>query len=89
MCPDFRPSAHYQFKHALIQDTAYQSLLKRTRQQYHQQIGQVLEQQFAEVAVTQPELLAQHYTEAGLTEQALGYWQQAGQRATAPRTKRR
>ena len=76
------PDAHYQFKHALIQDTAYQSLLKRTRQQYHQQIAQVLEQQFTKVAETQPELLAQHYTEAGLTAQALGYWQQAGQRAS-------
>ena len=67
------PDAHYQFKHALIQDTAYESLLKRTRQQYHQQIAQVLEQQFPEVVATQPELLAQHYTEAGLTEQALPY----------------
>ena len=76
------PDAHYQFKHALIQDTAYQSLLKRTRQQYHQQIAQVLAQQFPEVAATQPELLAQHYTEAGLTAQALGYWQKAGQRAS-------
>ena len=76
------PDTHYQFKHALIQDTAYQSLLKRTRQQYHHQIAQVLEQQFTEVAETQPELLAQHYTEAGLTAQALGYWQQAGQRAS-------
>ena len=75
------PDAHYQFKHALIQDTAYQSLLKRTRQGYHQQIAQVLAQQFAEVVETQPELLAQHYTEAGLIEQAIGYWQRAGQRA--------
>ena len=76
------PDTSYQFKHALIQDTAYQSLLKRTRQQYHQQIAQVLEQQFTEVAATQPELLAQHYTEAGFTEQAIGYWQQAGQQAS-------
>ena len=76
------PDAQYQFKHALIQDTAYQSLLKSTRQQYHQQIAQVLAQQFIEVAATQPELLAQHYTEAGLTEQAIGYWQKAGQRAS-------
>ena len=75
------PEAHYQFKHALIQDTAYASLLKRTRQQYHHQIAQVLEQQFAEVAAMQPELLAQHYTDADLPEQALPYWQQAGQRA--------
>ena len=76
------PHAHYTFRHALIQDTAYQSLLKRTRQQYHQQIAQVLEQQFVEIVETQPELLARHYTEAGLPEQAIPYWQQAGQRAS-------
>ena len=75
------PDAQYQFKHALIQDTAYESLLKRTRQQHHQKIAQVLEQEFAEVVATQPELLAQHYTNASLFEQALPYWQQAGQRA--------
>ena len=75
------PDAHYQLKHALIQDTAYASLLKRTRQQYHQQIAHALEQQFTEMVATQPELLAQHYTDAGLPEQALPYWQQAGQRA--------
>jgi len=75
------PQATYRFKHALIQDTAYQSLLKSTRQQYHQRIAQVLEAQFPETAETQPELLAQHYTEAGLSAQAVGYWQRAGQRA--------
>ena len=74
------PQALYVFKHALIQDAAYQSLLKSTRQQYHQRIAQVLEAQFPEIAETQPELLAHHYTEAGLTEQAVGYWQKAGQR---------
>ena len=58
--------ARYFFKHALIQDTAYQSLLKSTRQQYHQQIAQVLEERFPETKETQPELLAHHYTEAGL-----------------------
>lgn len=73
--------AGYVFKHALIQDTAYQSLLKSTRQQYHQQIAQVLEERFAETTATQPELLAHHYTEAGLSEQALPYWQRAGQKA--------
>ena len=76
------PQATYLFKHALIQDAAYQSLLKSTRQQYHQRIAQVLEQQFPETAETQPELLAQHYTQAGLTEQAIAYWQQAGQHAS-------
>ena len=71
----------YFFKHALIQDTAYQSLLKSTRQQYHQQIAQVLGERFLETKTTQPELLAHHYTEAGLIEQAIPYWQRAGQKA--------
>jgi TOMM system kinase/cyclase fusion protein len=75
------PQATYLFKHALIQDTAYQSLLKSTRQQYHQRIAQVLEAQFPETVETQPELLAHHYTEAGLNAQAVAYWQQAGQHA--------
>jgi predicted ATPase len=75
------PQATYLFKHALIQDAAYQSLLRSTRQQYHQRIAQVLEAQFPEAAETQPELLAHHYTEAGLNGQAVRYWQQAGQRA--------
>jgi class 3 adenylate cyclase/predicted ATPase len=76
------PQATYLFKHALIQDTAYQSLLKSTRQQYHQRIAQVLAEHFPETAETQPELLAHHYTEAGLTEQAIPYWQRAGQHAS-------
>jgi class 3 adenylate cyclase/predicted ATPase len=75
------PQATYLFKHALIQDTAYQSLLKSTRQQYHQQIAQVLTDRFPETVETQPELLAHHYTEAGLREQAIPYWQRAGERA--------
>ena len=75
------PQATYVFKHALIQEAAYQSLLKRTRQQYHQHIAQVLEAQFPESTATQPELLARHYTESGLQAQALPYWHQAGQRA--------
>jgi class 3 adenylate cyclase/predicted ATPase/predicted transcriptional regulator len=75
------PQATYTFKHALIQDAAYQSLLKSTRQQYHQRIAQVLEAQFPETTVTQPELLAHHYTEAGLHTQAVRYWQRAGEQA--------
>jgi TOMM system kinase/cyclase fusion protein len=75
------PQARYLFKHALIQDAAYQSLLKSTRQQYHQQIAQMLEERFPETKETQPELLAHHYTEAGLVAQAISYWQRAGQRA--------
>jgi predicted ATPase len=75
------PQAMYTFKHALIQDAAYASLLKSTRQQYHQRIAQVLETQFPETAEAQPELLAHHFTEAGLTEKAVHYWYQAGQSA--------
>src|SRR5262249_8411698 len=75
------PQATYLFKHALIQDAAYQSLLKSTRQQYHQQIARVLEERFPELKESQPELLAHHYTEANLTSQPIPYWQKAGQRA--------
>jgi class 3 adenylate cyclase/tetratricopeptide (TPR) repeat protein len=75
------PQATYTFKHALIQDAAYQSLLRSTRQQYHQRLAQVLAEQFPETAETQPELLAHHYTDASLNEQAIAYWQRAGRRA--------
>src|SRR5262245_45062567 len=75
------PQATYTFKHALIQEAAYQSLLKSTRQQYHRRIAEVLEARFGDIAATQPELLATHLMEAGLIEQAIGYWQRAGQRA--------
>src|SRR5262249_2915129 len=76
------PHAQYSFKHALIQDTPYQSLLKSSRQQYHQQIAQVLGERLPETAETQPELLAHHCTEAGLIAQALPHWQRAGERAS-------
>jgi predicted ATPase/class 3 adenylate cyclase len=76
------PQATYLFKHALIQETAYQSLLRSTRQQYHHRIAQVLEARFPKSGETQPELLAHHYTEAGLAEQAIPYWQRAGQHAS-------
>src|SRR3989441_4825602 len=75
------PQVTYIFKHALVADAAYQSLLKSTRQQYHQRIAHVLEAQFPETAEAQPELVAHHCTEAGLIEQAVGYWQKAGQSA--------
>jgi class 3 adenylate cyclase/predicted ATPase len=75
------PQAAYTFKHALIQDAAYQSLLRSTRQQYHQHLAQVLAERFPETAETQPELLAHHYTEAGLSALAVAYWQRAGQQA--------
>ena len=72
----------YLFKHALMQDTAYQSLLKSRRQQLHQQVAQVLAEQFPQTVETQPELVAHHYTEAGLIAQAIPYWQQAGELAS-------
>jgi class 3 adenylate cyclase/predicted ATPase len=75
------PQATYLFKHALIQEAAYQCLLKSRRQQYHQRIARVLEGRFPEIAEAQPELLAYHFTEAGLMAQAFLYWQRAGQRA--------
>jgi predicted ATPase len=75
------PRATYIFKHALVQDAAYASLLKSTRQQYHQQVAQMLEARFPATVETEPELVAHHYTEAGCYAQAVGYWQQAGQRA--------
>jgi predicted ATPase len=76
------PDATYRFKHALVQDVAYQSLLKSRRQQLHGRIAGVLERRFSEAARVQPDLLARHCTEAGLTEKAVEYWYQAGQRAS-------
>ncbi|HSF31480.1 MAG TPA: adenylate/guanylate cyclase domain-containing protein [Candidatus Tectomicrobia bacterium] len=76
------PQATYTFKHALIQEAAYQSLLKSTRQGYHRQIAQVLDERFPETVETQPELLAHHYTEAGQPAQAVPCWLRAGQRST-------
>jgi class 3 adenylate cyclase/predicted ATPase len=76
------PHATYIFKHALIQDTAYQSLLKRTRQQYHLRIARTLAEQFDEVMETQPELLAHHYSAGGDAQQAIFFWRRAGQRAS-------
>ncbi|HYH96436.1 protein kinase domain-containing protein [Hyalangium sp.] len=72
----------YQFRHALIQDAAYQSLLRRTRREYHRRIAQVLTAQFPELVDTQPELVAHHYTEAGELEPAIRSWAKAGLRAS-------
>jgi TOMM system kinase/cyclase fusion protein len=73
------PHATYLFKHALIQEAAYESLLRSTRQYYHQRIAQVLTAQFPDTVAIQPELAAYHYTEASRHEDAIAYWQQAGQ----------
>jgi TOMM system kinase/cyclase fusion protein len=77
------PQATYTFKHALIQDTAYESLLRSTRQGYHRRIAEVLVDRFPEIVETQPELLAHHYTQSGLNDQAVAYWYKAGQQAIA------
>ncbi|MGA6969794.1 MAG: AAA family ATPase, partial [Xanthobacteraceae bacterium] len=75
------PHASYLFKHALVQDTAYGTLLREPRRALHARIADVLESQFAEIAANQPELLARHCTEAGLFEKAAGLWGKAGQRS--------
>ena len=75
------PRSRYIFKHALIQDAAYQSLLKRTRQQYHLQVGHLLEERFPETVEAHPELLAHHYTEGGAAKEAITAWHKAGELA--------
>jgi len=74
-------NATYTFKHILVQDAAYQSLLKSKRQQLHTRIAKALEESLPERAHNQPEVLAYHFTEGGLAKQAVGYWLKAGQRA--------
>jgi class 3 adenylate cyclase/predicted ATPase len=75
------PHATYLFKHALVQDAAYGTLLREPRRALHARIAETLENQFAEIAENQPELLARHCTEAGLIEKAAGLWGKAGQRS--------
>ena len=75
------PEATYSFKHALVQDAAYQSLLKSKRQQLHARIAEVLEERFPDVGETEPEVLAQHLTDAGLAARAIPYWRRAGELA--------
>lgn len=75
------PRSSYVFKHALIQETAYQSLLKSTRVKYHGRIAQLLEERFPEVVARVPELIANHFEEAGLVDRAIAYYHRAGERA--------
>ena len=77
------PRARFSFKHALVQDTAYDSLLKATRQTWHSRIAEMLEREEPELAVSQPELLAHHFTEGNQPSRAAPYWLQAGTRAAA------
>ncbi len=73
--------ATYVFKHALVQDTAYESLLRRSRQQLHQRIAKAMARDFPDTAEAEPETLAHHYTEAGLVEPAIEHWRRAGERS--------
>jgi class 3 adenylate cyclase/tetratricopeptide (TPR) repeat protein len=75
------PEAVYSFKHALVRDAAYESLLKSRRQQLHGQIAHALAERFADIVASQPEIAAHHFTEAGLVERAVDYWLKAGQHA--------
>jgi predicted ATPase len=75
------PHATYLFKHALVQDAAYSTLLREPRRALHSRIAEVLERQFIDVAESQPELLAHHSTEAGLIDKAASLWGKARQRS--------
>ena len=75
------PQSSYTFSHALIQDTAYNSLLRSRRTELHGRIVSALEKEFPEIVSSEPEILAHHCTEALLSKQAIDYWLQAGQRA--------
>jgi class 3 adenylate cyclase/predicted ATPase len=77
------PDAEYTFKHALVQDTAYSTLLRERRRQLHARIAETLERQFPDIVATEPALLARHCAEAGLNEKAVGYWLKAGQQGVA------
>jgi class 3 adenylate cyclase len=79
----FGEQTRYLFKHALVQSAAYDSLLKRERQKIHRQIAETLASRFSDTAEAQPELLAQHYSEAGLPEPAIDNWLRAGQLASS------
>jgi class 3 adenylate cyclase/predicted ATPase/ABC-type transport system involved in cytochrome c biogenesis ATPase subunit len=75
------PDARYTFKHALVQDTAYETLLRSRRQILHRQIADALREQFAGIAAAEPELVAHHLTQAGLDEPAIEWWGKAGDQA--------
>jgi class 3 adenylate cyclase/predicted ATPase len=76
-----QPEAVYSFKHALVRDAAYESLLKSRRHQLHGQIARMLEEKFPDIVASQPEILGYHFTEAGLFEPAIDYWLKAGKLA--------
>ena len=80
-CRGRPPEATYSFKHALVQDTAYASLLKTQRQALHRQIAEALRDRFTSLAAAEPEIIAHHFTQAGLAEMAVDWWTKAGELA--------
>ena len=75
------PESNYRFKHALMQDAAYEAMLKSRRRELHRVVARALSDEFKDVAEAQPELLAYHLTQAGVPEKAIAFWQRAGQQA--------
>src|SRR6516225_4796582 len=78
---DVPPESEYRFKHALIQDAAYENLLKTRRQVLHRRVAEILRDRFADKAAAEPEVLAHHFTQAGLTDAAIEWWGKAGDQA--------
>jgi predicted ATPase len=83
-CRGEPPDCTYTFKHALLQGAAYESLLRMRRQQLHRRIADALEEEFAELAEKEPQLMAHHLAQAGLSERAINYLQKAGSELTKP-----
>jgi len=77
------PAAEYLFKHALVQDTAYSTLLRGPRQALHRRIAEALEERFPDLVATRPEVLAHHYGEAAIADKAIAYWHRAGKLSVA------
>jgi len=77
------PAAEYLFKHALVQDTAYSTLLRGPRQALHRRVAEALEQRFPDFVETRPEILAHHYGEAAMADKSIGYWHLAGKSSVA------
>ena len=75
------PDSDYRFKHALIQDAAYENLLKSRRQVLHRRVAEILRDRFADTAAAEPEVLAHHFTQAGMTDAAIEWWGKAGDQA--------
>jgi predicted ATPase len=77
------PTAEYLFKHALVQDTAYSTLLRGPRQALHRRIAEALEQRFSDLVEVRPEIVAHHYGEAAIADKAIAYWHRAGKLSAA------